>query len=92
MSQKNKPRKDKLTDYIIPVIKLMVKEKMSHREAFKEISHIVDRDIQTVHDRCVRGIELKGVKDFVDLVNKNEIKKYLKNFFPDKISIIEERL
>jgi len=92
MSKQNKPRKDKLTDYIIPVINLMVNKKMSHREAFKEIAPKVDRDIQTVHDRCIRGIKLKGVEDFVDLVNKNEIKEYLKNFFPDRISTINKCL
>lgn len=87
---RNTHDRDYVTDYLIPVISLM-KKKINHTEAFKEIANKLRVTKQTVNDRCSRGLGL-NTQQFVDLVKSGRIKDHLLNKFPDKAEILNKNL
>lgn len=86
----NNLNRDYVTDYLIPVISLM-KRKINHTEAFKEIANKLQVTTQTVTDRCSRGLGIK-THQFVNLVNSGGIKQFLLNKFPEKANILNHNL
>jgi hypothetical protein len=86
----NTHHRDYVTDYLIPVISLM-KRKINHTEAFKEIANKLLVTKQTVNYRCSRGIGL-NTQQFVELVKSGHIKEHLLNKFPDKADILNKNL
>jgi|CXWL01.1.fsa_nt_gi predicted DNA-binding protein YlxM (UPF0122 family) len=86
----NVHNRDYILDYLIPVISLM-RKKINHTEAFKEIANKLHVTKQTVNDRCARGINL-NTQQFVDLVKSGGIKQHLMNKFPERADIINARL
>jgi hypothetical protein len=87
---RNTHDRDYVTDYLIPVISL-IRRKINHTEAFKEIANKLRVTKQTVNDRCSRGIDL-NTQQFVDLVNSGRIKEHLLKKFPDKADILNKNL
>lgn len=83
---------NRLNDNIIPVIEIMKRKKISHTEAFKEMSENLGITKQSVLDSCVRRIGLRYVKEFSKLVETNGIKKYLKKQYPELSDFLEENL
>ena len=81
---------DQLSDYVIPVIHL-IRSGVKHTEAFHQIAKKLDVAYQTVNDRCARGLGI-STEEFVDLIESNEIKSFLKEKFPDKAQFIEQEL
>jgi len=86
----NVHNRDYILDYLIPVIRLM-RKKINHTEAFKEIAKKLGVTKQTVNDRCSRGINL-NTKQFVDLVISGGIKQHLVNRFPKRADTLNENL
>jgi len=86
----NTHHRDYITDYLIPVINLM-KRKVNHTEAFKEVAKDLLVTKQTVNDRCSRGLGI-NTQQFVDLVKSGGIKQHLLNKFPDKADILNKNL
>ena len=83
---------DKLNDNIIPVIQLMIRKKISHTEAFKEMAFNLGISTQAVLDSCVRRVGLKFVKEFSELVKTNKIKNYLKRQYPEYRTFLDKEL
>lgn len=82
-----------LPDYVIPVIRLM-KNGMSHTDAFKQRAKELNVTPPTVSSQCTRSLNL-STKEFIGLVESNKIKSFLKERFresPDKASLIEQEL
>jgi len=82
---------EKFRDYLIPVIKLM-KNDMSHTDAFKQrVQELGDVTYQTVSAQCTltNGI---STNKFIELVESNKIKSFLKERYPNKASLIEQEL
>ena len=82
---------EKFRDYLIPVIKLM-KSGVTHTEAFKQrVKELGDVTYQTVSAQCTKSNGISTDK-FVELVESNKIKSFLKERFPEKASLIEQEL
>ncbi len=79
-----------LPDYVIPVIRL-IKNGMSHTDAFKQRAKELNVTPPTVSSQCTRSLNI-STKEFVGLVESNRIKSFLKERFPDKASLIEQEL
>jgi len=79
-----------LPDYVIPVIKL-IRNGMSHTDAFKQRVNELDVAYQTVNAQCTLRLNVSTAK-FVELVESSKIKSFLKERFPDKASLIEQEL
>jgi hypothetical protein len=86
----NNLNRDYIKDYLIPVIHRMYK-KTSHTEAFKEVADKLQVTINTVRDRCTRGIDI-NTSEFVNLVRTDKIKQHLLIKFPDKADILNRYL
>lgn len=81
---------EKLTDYLIPVIRLIVSG-VKHTDAFRQIAEELGVKYQTVNAECTRGLKI-STEQFLELIKNNEIKSFLKERFPNKASLIEEDL
>lgn len=81
---------EKCRDYLIPVIKLM-KNGVSHTEAFKIIAKRLNVTSNTVSSQCTRGLNI-STNEFVELVKSNKIKLFIKDKFPEKALLIEQEL
>jgi len=79
-----------LPDYAIPVIRL-IKNGISHTDAFKQQAKELNVTPPTVSSQCTRSLNI-STKEFVGLVESNRIKSFLKERFPDKASLIEQEL
>jgi hypothetical protein len=82
----------RLNDNIIPVIHLMIRKKISHTEAFKEMAFNLGISTQSVLDSCVRRVGLRFVKEFSELVKTNGIKNYLKRQYPECSTFLDKEL
>ena len=87
---KNNHGRAYVEDYLIPVIRLM-KKNVNHTEAFKIVAKNLEVTLQTVNDRCSRGIGL-NTQQFVDMVKSGQIKQHLVNKFPDKVDFLSKTL
>jgi len=79
-----------LSDYLIPVIKL-IKRGVRHSDAFHQIKEKLDVTYQTVSAQCTKRLDI-STETFVELAKSNQIKSFLKDKFPDKVSLIEQEL
>ena len=82
-----------LPDYLIPVINL-IKNGMSHTNAFHQIAKKLNVTYQTVNAQCTKRLDI-STEEFVELVKSNKIKSFLKErllAFRDKVSLIEQEL
>lgn len=78
-------------DYLMPVIKL-IKSGVTHTEAFKQrVKELGDVTYQTVSAQCTRSLGI-STDTFVELVESNEIKSFLKKKYPVKATLIEQEL
>lgn len=82
---------DQLTDYLIPVIRL-IKSGIKHPDAFRRIADSLDVTKQTVQAECTGQLDHISTEKFVELVNSNKIKQFLKERFPDKAILIENEI
>ena len=83
---------NRLNDNIIPVIHLMIRKRISHTEAFKEMAINLGITTQAVLDSCVRRVGLRFVKEFSELVKTKRIKNYLKRQYPDCSAFLDKEL
>lgn len=82
---------EQLRDYLIPIIKL-IKSGVNHTDAFHKVANELDVTYQTANAQCtVRLGKISTVK-FVELIKTNQIKNFLKEYFPDKVELIEREL
>ncbi len=79
-----------LEDYLIPVIKLMLKGN-DHREAFREVAKKLDVRYNTVSAQCTRTLGLT-TDDFVNKVRTKTIVAFLENKYPDQYRMIKNSL
>lgn len=82
---------NRLNDNIIPVIDIMLRKKVSHIEAFKEMSDNLGITTNSVRDSCTRRIGLNIAK-FTKLVRTNQIKNYLKSLYPELSIFLDKNL
>ena len=83
-------RYDGLTDYLLPIIKLM-RGGMSHIDAFKQRADKLIRTKETARHHCTRKLGL-NVDGFVKLVRSGRIVQWLKEKFPDRHAEIDREL
>jgi hypothetical protein len=81
---------EQLNDYLIPVIRL-IKTNMKHTDAFKQIAEKLGVLYGTVSAECTRSLNI-SIEQFVELINSNRIKSFLKERFPDKADFIEREI
>jgi len=79
-----------LPDYVIPVIRL-IKNGISHTDAFKQRAKELNVTPSTVSSQCTRSLNL-STEEFIGFVESSKIKSFLKERFPDKASLIEHKL
>lgn len=79
-----------LPDYVIPVIRL-IKNNMSHTDAFKLRAKELSVATSTVSSQCTRSLNL-STNEFIELLESNKIKSFLKRRFPEKASYLEQEL
>lgn len=82
---------EQLTDYLIPVIRL-IKSGVRHTDAFHRIAKELDVTYQTANAQCTVRLGNISTEKFVELIENNKIKSFLKERFPDKASLIEQDL
>ena len=82
---------EQLTDYLIPVIRLM-KSGVKHPDAFRRIADNLGVSKQTAQAECTVQLGHISTDKFVELINSSRIKSFLKERFPDKASLIERDL
>jgi hypothetical protein len=82
---------DQLKDYLIPVIRL-IKTGMKHPDAFRRIANNLGVTKQTAQSECTVQLDHISTDKFVELINSDKIKSFLKEKFPDKASLIEKEI
>ena len=92
-AERNKGRKgfNGLSDYLIPVIRLMRKGK-SHKEAFYSVAKELGVRYNTVSAQCWRALGLKKTQQFVDHVRSGQIVEIIKDKYPQEIELIKREL
>jgi|ERR1043165_1852041 hypothetical protein len=88
--RKGRGDNDGLTDYLIPVIKL-IKSGTKHTVAFNQLADKLGVAYQTVNAQCTRVLGI-GTEKFVELINTGEINDFLKKKFPYRRDVIEREL
>jgi len=88
--EKYQKGRDQLIDYILPAVKL-IKNGQSHNNVFHNLASELNVSYQTVSARCIRDLGI-NTKKFIELINSNEIKRFLQNKFTNSIEIIETEL
>lgn len=82
---------EQLTDYLIPVIRL-IKSGVKHPDAFRRIADKLGVSKQTAQAECTVQLNHISTDKFVELINSNKIKSFLKERFPDKVSLIDKEI
>lgn len=82
---------EQLTDYLFPVIHL-IKSGVKHPDAFRRIADKLGVSKQTAQAECTVQLDHISTDKFVELINNNKIKSFLKERFPDKASLIEKEI
>ena len=87
-SRSRRTRYEKLTDYLIPVVHLIVSG-VKHTEAFRQIAEELGVRPQTLNAACTRGPKI-STEQFLELIKNGGIRSFLKERFPNKASLIED--
>lgn len=86
---------EQLTDYLIPVIRL-IKNGVKHTDAFHRIADKLGvryhLSLSTANAQCTVQFGHISTEKFVELIESNKIKSFLKERFPDKASLIEKEI
>ena len=82
---------EQLTDYLIPAIRL-IKSGVKHPDAFRRIADKLGVSKQTAQAECTVQLDHISTDKFLELINSDKIKSFLKERFPDRAGLVERDL
>ena len=82
---------EQLTDYLIPAIHL-IKSGVRHPDAFRRIADKLGVAKSTAQAECTVQLDHISTDKFLELINSDRIKSFLKERFPDRADLIERDL
>ncbi len=87
----DRKRHEQLADYLIPVIRL-IKNGVKHPDAFRRIAKELRVSKPTAQAECTVQLGHITTDKFLELINSDKIKSFLKERFPDRADLIERDL